>query len=282
MKKLFGVCKLLGALCFISALLVGSAEPVYAQWQPAAKKSAQKITKNAAQAARPEPRNVPAAVKKPLSEDNKRLYYSLMTKVGISQRKALNYLYKHGAQPTRYSAPCVSATEIRLKTLPAAVYNQEVPPYPFTNPKRVFYRGISVDEEGLRNILYNGLRAQDSGTHHSDFAIFTYQNKTLLDMANQMIGENKNICLISDPQRAQAYALRRAETDGKTPVVIQVKNTIPVIINPVGAGVLATGNISASQILRVSALIPVNGTLMWGDIHITPAGDFAFKPYETK
>lgn len=289
MKKLSWVCKPFAVWVAFTAGFIGAGAPAWAQWQPVVKTSVKTVAKKVPSAARAASlqagvqKAAPAVAKKTMSETNKRLYYSLMTKAGISQKKALQYLYKHGAQPTRYPAPALSQERILFHIFPSfASGTKDLPVYPFSNPKRVFYRGISVNEEGLRNILQNGLRAKDSGSHHSDFSIFTYQTPALVDMANQAVGDTKNICLISDAQRACAYAVRRAQADGKTPIVIQVKNTIAHQANPVGAGVLSQEDIPVSQIVRISALLPVNGTPVWGDISMTPTGDFIFTPYETR
>lgn len=286
MKNTFGVCKLSYVAVLVSALVLGVATPVRAQWQPVVKGTAKTLTKKApAQAAKSASaqaaaaRSLTPAAQKAMSDNNKRLYYSLMTKVGVSKRKALNYLYKHGAQPTSYPMPRLSGEVVVLNQLQPPSYQEPLPPYPFTSPKRVFYRGISINEEGLRNILQNGLRAKDSGAHHSDFSVLTYQTKALVDLANQAVGETKNICLISDSRRAEHYAVRRAEGDGKVPLMIQVKNTIPTVRNPAGAGVLSMGDIPTDQIVRISALLPVDGTPVWGDISMTQTGEFVFKPY---
>ena len=71
----------------------------------------------------------------------------------------------------------------------------------------------------------------------------------------------------------------RCKLDGDVPLVIQVRSNIPVQRNPAGAGVLSLGDIPTDQIVRVSALLPVDGTPVWGDISMTPTGDFVFKPY---
>lgn len=287
---MYGVCKLSCAVFILSALVLGGAAPAYGQWKPIIKGSAETLSKQApkkvaAVAAGKAAANTAASSKaatagtKTMSDDTKRLYYSLLTKVGVSKRKTLNYLYKHGAQPTRYPMPTLSGETIVMRTLHSPAKGEEWPAYPFTSPKWVLYRGISIKPDGLRNILRNGLRAKDSGTHHSDYSIMTYQTKALVDMANQMVGESKNICLISDAARAESYAVRRAKLDGDIPLIIQVRNTIPVLRNPAGAGVLSQGDIPTDQIVRISALLPVDGTPVWGDISMTTTGDFVFKPY---
>lgn len=286
MKKIFGVCKLSCTVLFFSALVLGGASPVYGQWRPIVKGTAKTAAKRAPAAATSAKaaatvaatKSAPAA-QKAMSEDSKRFYYSLLTKVGVSKRKALNYLYKHGAQPSRYPMPRLSGETLVMQHLKAPSKAQDWPAYPFSSPKGVFYRGISIKADGLRNILQNGLRAKDSGTHHSDFTIMTYQTKALVDMANQMVGDSKNICLISDAARAESYAVRRSKLDGDVPLVIQVRSNIPVQRNPAGAGVLSLGDIPTDQIVRISALLPVDGTPVWGDISMTPTGDFVFKPY---
>lgn len=235
MKKIFGVCKLSCAVLFFSALVLGGASPVYGQWRPIVKGTAKTAAKRAPAAATSAKaaatvaatKSAPAA-QKAMSEDSKRFYYSLLTKVGVSKRKALNYLYKHGAQPSRYPMPRLSGETLVMQHLKAPSKAQDWPAYPFSSPKGVFYRGISIKADGLRNILQNGLRAKDSGTHHSDFTIMTYQTKALVDMANQMVGDSKNICLISDAARAESYAVRRSKLDGDVPLVIQVRSNIPV------------------------------------------------------
>lgn len=287
MKTFSWECKPYAVLTVLTAVFMLAAAPVCAQWQPVVKNTAKAAAKKTPAATRvisqtSAQKAAPAATKKAMSDANKRLYYSLMTKAGVAQKKALRILYKHGAQPTRYAMPKLSETSLLFQKFPTFTAQENLPSYPFNNPYRVFYRGISIDEDGLRNILQNGLRSQDSGTHHNDFAVFTYQSKALVDMANQAIGENKNICLISKAKQAESYALRRSKIDGKTPLVIQVKNTIPHQRNPMGMGVLSAGDIPLNQIVRISALLPVDGTLVWGDISLTPTGDFLFTPYETR
>ncbi len=285
MKKTLWACGRFRAVVLAGALVSLSAAPLFAQWKPVVQKTVKTAAEKASRAAeRPFPASALTknrAARPAMSESSKRLYYTLMTKAGVSKRKALETLYKRGAVPSAYPMPRLSGEEIWLAQLPAAPISayKQPPAYPFTNPKRVFYRGISVSSDGLRNILKNGLRAKDSGTHHSDFDIITYQTKAILDLAQKDARDAKNICLIDDSRRAADYAIRRLEDLRHVPIVIQVKKDIPHQLNPAGAGVLSAGDITPDKIVRVSALLTLNGRAVWGDVSMSPEGEFLFRPY---
>lgn len=270
-----------------AAVRLTSAAPKAGARVPAAASAAGNLTRQAASAStvavsRPAVVSAPSASPKTMSEQAKRNYYAVMTKLArMNQRKALEKLYKHGAQPTYYPIPKLSEETFAVAKLedvgPSGA--DGLPAYPFTSP-RALYRGINVSSSDLQNILKNGLRSRDSGEHHSDFQVFNYPSKELMEMFRESCPENtKSICLISDAERAGRYALRDVGATDRVPVVIQVDRSVATTANPVGAGVIAAEDIPVTQIRRVSALLEIEGTAQWGDISMTPENGFIFRPY---
>ncbi len=262
--------------------LTAAAPKAAARVPSAASAAAGSLARQTAFVSQPHAGSALPAAPKTMSDRTKRNYYAVMTKLaGMSRRKALEKLYKRGAKPTYYPMPKLSEESFAVARLEAAHPSgpDHLPAYPFTSP-RALYRGINVSSSDLQNILTNGLRSRDSGEHHSDFQVFNYPSKELMEMFRESCPENtKSICLISDPERASRYALRDVGGTDRVPVVIQVNPAIATTANPVGAGVIAAADIPVPQIRRVSALLEIEGVPQWGDISLTPQNGFIFRPY---
>lgn len=265
--------------------LTSAAPKAAARVPSAASAAAGNLARQTAAVSQPHAMSVPPAAQpapKAMSDQAKRNYYAVMTKLaGMNQRKALEKLYKRGAKPTYYPMPKLSEESFAVAKLEAAHPSDvnHLPAYPFTSP-RALYRGINVSSTDLQKILTYGLRSRDSGEHHSDFQIFNYPSKELMEMFRESCPEDtKSICLISDPARAAGYSLRDLEGTDRVPIVIQVNPAIPTTANPVAAGVIAAEDVPLSQIRRVSALLEIEGPPRWGDISITPQKSFIFHPY---
>lgn len=199
-----------------------------------------------------------------VSPKTKMMFYSLRRKTEAAVRRAAA-----GRQlplRVRQTNRTVSISALRAFAPTSAQITQaskRVPPFPFAENDREMYRGMQLDADGinLRYILKNGLEVSKS--HYENFAAYdgkTYPESTLAIYASHL------------PRQAQLFALDGAQQGACLPVILHLKKqgwrqtvSVPHDIPP-------------SWIIRVSALLNVDGKLTWGEIKLQKKG-FLFLPY---
>ena len=142
-------------------------------------------------------------------------------------------------------------------------YSRNLPPFPLPNQKNEMYRGMMLDEHGddLRHILKNGLEVSKS--HYEIFAPYNgveYPEGTKAIYAAATFRQAIPF-LIPDAGKTGLSVLLHLKRVGWRPVV-----SIPHDIPP-------------SWILRVSALLNIDGQLRWGELKLNKDGTFSFFPY---
>lgn len=221
------------------------------------------------------------AAAKAMSENQKRLMFRLMTTFGMSRRNALNYLYERGAAPHKIQTAKLADKTFQIQRLNAyaVASTTEAPAYPFESNRITRYRGMTLSQADIDNILTNGLRIEDLGAHNSDFLIVnTLPSRALMEMSRSRCGDG-NICFTHDPEQAARYSTRYLDANKTVPVIVHVKNTLPAQPNPMGAGVLVSQSVPASHILRISALLQIDGEPVWGLLQPARQGGYTFRPY---
>ena len=142
-------------------------------------------------------------------------------------------------------------------------YSRDLPPFPLPNQKNEMYRGMVLDAHGddLRHILKNGLEVSKS--HYENFAAYNgveYPEGT------------KAIYAAATSRQAMPFLIPDAGKTGLS-VLLHLKRVgwRPVVSIP--------HDIPPSWILRVSALLNINGQLRWGQLKLNKDGTFSFFPY---
>ncbi len=145
-------------------------------------------------------------------------------------------------------------------------------PLPLLERPGVLYRGmaLSANGESLKNILTNGLRIADLGTHAST---------KLLAMSGGMRGTVSSVRpatnLTSLPADALYWAQQRLEPGKTLPVIVSVNGQTDS-----GKIVLYSQDIPAEQIEAVIAPLEIAGQPTWCRIELAPDGGFWVIPYE--
>ncbi len=164
---------------------------------------------------------------------------------------------------TRQAYHFVSPAKL-LPSVRALQSSYRVPDFPFHISDTEMYRGMALENpsDDLRHILKYGLEVSKS-----HFEAFGAYNGT----ASQLGG--KGIYATTLPHLAQRYSLREDAQKPYLPVIVHLKRvgnesivSIPHTIPP-------------SWIVRISALLQINGKLVWGELKPEPNGQFIFTPY---
>lgn len=150
----------------------------------------------------------------------------------------------------------------------------QVPAFPLpVNPKEM-YRGMVLGAEGkdLVHILENGLEVSKSHYYEEGMS---YDGK-------RYPPETKAIYVTTDPELAAYYITDPDQTAPYLPVVFHLKRMYFKPISEYKHIVYTIPHdIPPSWIYRVSALLKVNGRLMWGELKVKDKA-FVFIPYPPK
>lgn len=142
----------------------------------------------------------------------------------------------------------------------------KIPLFPFQENEKEMYRGMRLDADGkqLRHILHHGLQVSQS--HYYSYA--SYDGK-------KYPPGTKAIYASMNPHAAIFYA---TSTEAKAPPFL------PVILHLKRVGwtayVSIPHDIPPSWIYRVSALLKINGRLVWGELKLNKQDHFVFTPYK--
>ncbi len=136
----------------------------------------------------------------------------------------------------------------------------------------VLYRGMALEDDGssVQNILQNGLRLQDLGSHATT---------KLLAMSGGMRGTvsatRPVTNLTSIPSEALYWATQRIESGKPLLVIMAVTGQ-----HQSGKVVLLSQDIPADQISHVVVPLQVEGKPTWCNVQLTDAGTFLVTPYQ--
>ncbi len=136
----------------------------------------------------------------------------------------------------------------------------------------VLLRGMALptDGEAVKNILQNGLRLEDLGSHATT---------KLLAISGGMRGAVSSVRpvtnLTSFPPDALYWATQRIEPGKELPVITVVKNQPQS-----GKVVLVAEDIPAQNITYVFVPVNYDGKSVWGKVEIAPDGGFLVTPYD--
>ncbi len=143
---------------------------------------------------------------------------------------------------------------------------------PLVAEEGVLYRGMALpcDGEALKNILQNGLRIEDLGSHATT---------KLLAISGGMRGNvsaaRPAINLTSFPEQALYWATQRAKNEKKLLVIVGVNG-----IQQSGEIVLYSDKIPAAQITHVLVPLMIHETAVWCKVELTEDHNFAVTPYD--
>lgn len=157
---------------------------------------------------------------------------------------------------------------------PLLAKNLPTDPLPLLEQPGILYRGMALDSDGisLENILINGLRLQDLGSHATT---------KLLAISGGMRGTVSSAGpvtnLTSFPDQALYWANQRVQTNKELVVIIKVAEQAQS-----GEVVLASEDIPADRITQIIAPLNVNGNgnPVWCNIELTPDATFLVTPYD--
>ena len=213
---------------------------------------------------------------KPMSEGWKNFRFWLSTKVfRLSPKTVLANLYAKGASPRTYIPLYHTGENFTFSSLEpyrvALRPGGEYPPFPFTNVKSYVHRGMSLSEDGIINIMRNGLRKIDM------------PDQNLAILAPQVTPGTKLQAISFSPYPAVSalYAANSLSAERGFPVMVDVTGIGKhnALVN--AHGMFTSRDIPPERIARVSALLNIGGAERWGQLLISPEGGFSFKPYKT-
>lgn len=137
------------------------------------------------------------------------------------------------------------------------------PPFPLPQQETELYRGMTLDPTGreLRHIFKHGLEV--SKTHTTNFGAYD---------GREYPRDQKAIFATPEIRVAASFAYG-VQTDNHIPVIIHLKRVSDEHI------VSIPHDIPPSWIYRVSALLRIDGRLVWGEIKLDENDRFIFTPY---
>lgn len=153
--------------------------------------------------------------------------------------------------------------------IPAQIPAEELP---LVAQPGVLFRGMALptDGEAVKNILQNGLRLEDLGSHATT---------KLLSISGGARGAVSSVRpvtnLSSIPSEALYWATQRIEPGKELPVITVVKNQTQS-----GEVVLVSQDIPAEDITHVLVPVNYNGKPVWGNVELAPDGGFLVTPYD--
>lgn len=254
-----------------------------------------------------------------IAQKHPRIYLGYQEKIkGLTHRQALreqlkltgSHLARHWPFPTATSVLAVdhldgllierslqkkidtSTTEglYMVAYLGATEVGESAPPFPIAYNGSRLFRGMSLDEAGLRNILENGIRRED-------IKKFGYRTNVL----DLVIGKEKRQALVGDvdvpvwtthySSLAASHALGNS-VEGKTPVVVtmigyqgRLEAKDPNVKDNGGEWhhVKIYEDIPVDNILQVTALLKgPDGTPVWCKVSLALDGRLLIEPYESE
>lgn len=206
-----------------------------------------------------------------ISNSKKTMMFNFMVSMGVSPRESLEILQEIGAHPVQRAMPKLADKTYEFASFAQmAPALQTRPAYPFSPNSKTMYRGMALEANGtaLKNIFENGLLLKD---------VRSTNNQLLLSHAGphgRSVAAQRVICFTNSPEAAAKWAQARSNESFNIPVVVHVKNI------PTGETIMHGQDVPAEQILRVSALLNIDGQNVWGLIRYTPQGTFSFTPYK--
>ena len=140
------------------------------------------------------------------------------------------------------------------------------PPFPLPQQKTELYRGMTLDPTGreLRHIFKHGLEV--SKTHTTNFGAYD---------GREYPRDQKAIFATPEIRVAASFAYG-VQTDNHIPVIIHLKRVNDEYI------VSIPHDVPLSWIYRVSALLKIDGRLVWGEIKLDENDRFIFTPYPAR
>lgn len=160
------------------------------------------------------------------------------------------------------------ARPLKLSSLENATayyaYVRNLPSFPLLAQETEIYRGMTLDSSGqeLRHIFKHGLEL--SKTHALNFAAYDGRHYP---------SDQKAIFATSRLKTAVTLALDDTRFDKYLPVIIHLKriNDERLVSIP--------HDVPPHWIQRVSALLTINGEMVWGEIRLNADDSFLFLPY---
>ena len=206
--------------------------------------------------------------------NNKKLLYRLQTSVGISSKKAVENLYKWGANPLQKPRRPVLQPQraFTAADFSALAYTQgTVPPFPMQHHPQFMYRGLglALDGKAIKNILTNGLLAADVGSSNNDLLMSFASAGGPVSL--QQFSKIRLINLTDSPATALHYGWRNSHKGMVAVVVVKEPRER-------GEVVAFSADIPAEKIHAVIALLSLDGVPTWCRIK-TATNGFRIIPF---
>ena len=211
------------------------------------------------------------------------MLYRRYTGKGLSEAQALRKVRETlGPRPDR---PWPQTTQGALEVasfdgLTLDGYAGDTPAMPIPTNNIYLYRGMGLDENGLRNILQNGLRVDDVRAGASAIDV---QSRLLsvgtMPVSSEMLQPfaEKQIYLAVRSERTVHFAYVNAFEEGKLPVIVVVDKKWRVS----DADHVITQDIPATDLKEVAVLVNgPHGDPIWCKVSLAQDGQsFVFAPY---
>ncbi|WP_424244294.1 hypothetical protein Dip510_001502 [Elusimicrobium posterum] len=218
----------------------------------------------------------------PIGHTTKKIAAKAITSIsGVSEREALEFLYRFGALPARHSPTEVASAGYTISSFEEYGIKKDKKEYedryayPFEKNKKYLYRGMAMNTTGIEKLFKEGLKVADSGANSA-----TNGN---MSADGYLFGNQYNAIFFSpNPVYGASYGIVRRTSEKPIPVVVHIRNE-----NTMRRSLMIVSetevfhDIAPEKISRVSALIEVDGVPTWGQVQYN-GGNFTFKPYVTK
>lgn len=197
--------------------------------------------------------------------------YSVLRKAfAYPPKAALGQLYRWGAKPSRYASLPVTREEAYLLDSLAdygADLSKSLPAYPGVSNPRYMWRGASLAEKDILNVLENGYLRKDVSACNNHLLMSCSLNA-------RHVSGMRVVNITDNPATAELYSRKFLSPEKNIPLVVQIKGDFPS-----GAVVHLTRDIPASSFTRVDAMLYIGGKNRWGALQRTAEGKFLFYPY---
>lgn len=204
----------------------------------------------------------------------KRAGYTFMTRtLNYPPKQAMAKLYDMGARPYS-SAARLRGDSYIINNLDDHMLKLDVSPipsFPVPSHSKLMYRGMALNDEGIRAIRQEGLLISKVSGNNNDLLVGLaggIHGRSAAHVASQRV-----ICMTSKTSEAAQYSTVRMGAGKQIPSVLEITGQHHMKL------LMSHKDIPPSQIRRISVLLNINGKPTWGLLETAENGAFVFRPY---